>query len=195
MATAFTPQERETITAALLSAARRCACSMGLKKTTLEALTQQAGISKSAFYAFFPSKEHLFLQVHAQWHCEIFKYAHAALEGAQALPPRERAAYILEQTLCAIAHSDMFHYAIEDWVLMERKLPPDELQHIAQTDTQLVRALIDKAGITLSVPLEDASAIVCILLMSLRVRASVGPYFDRGMSRLVHAACVQCIRE
>ena len=195
MATAFTPQERETITAALLSAARRCACLMGLKKTTLEVLTQQAGISKSAFYAFFPSKEYLFLQVHAQWHCEIFEYAHAALKEAQALPPRERAAYILEHTLCAIAHSNMFHYAIEDWALMERKLPPDELQGIAQTDTQLVRTLIDKAGITLSVPLEDASAIVRILLMSLRVRASVGPYFDRGMSRLIHAACVQCIRE
>lgn len=193
MATAFTPQERETITAALLSAARRCACLLGLKKTTLEALTQQAGISKSAFYAFFPSKEHLFLQVHAQWHCEIFEYAHAALEEAQALPPRERAAYILEHTLCAIAHSDMFHYAIEDWTLIEHRLPPEDIETIAQTDTQLVQTLIARADIRLSIPLEDAVAMVRILLMSMRVRASVGPSFDGALSKLVQAACGQYV--
>lgn len=193
MATAFTPQERERITAALLSAARRCACSLGLKKTTLEMLTQQSGISKSAFYAFFPSKEHLFLQVYAQWHREIFDTAHAALQEARPLPPRERAAYLLEHTFASLAQSDLFESALADWPQLEQKLPQSALQAAAQDDMQLVRTLIAKAGITLIVPLEDAIAIVRILLMSLRVHSMVGEHFHRALSLLVRAACAQCI--
>ncbi|MBR6742304.1 MAG: TetR/AcrR family transcriptional regulator, partial [Clostridia bacterium] len=126
-----------------------CACAEGLKKTTLEELTHSAGISKSAFYAFYPSKEHLFLQVHARWHREIFDHALQALEEAQSLPPRERAAYILEKTLHALSQSDMFKNALEDFPLLERKLPPEEIQALSKADSLLVTELIERARITL----------------------------------------------
>ena len=193
MAIAFTPQERNRITDALLTAARHCACTIGLKKTTLETLTQQSGIFKSMFYAFFPSKEHLFLQVYAQWHREIFDDAQAALQQAQAMPPHERAAYTLEHTFTALSQSEMLHNFLEDWPLLERKLPPDEMQAVAQMDMCLVSTLIAQADVRLCVPVEDAIAIVRILLMSLRVHSTVGEPFHRALSLLVRAACAQCI--
>lgn len=193
MATAFTPQERKSITDALLEAARRCACTEGLKKTTLEELTHSAGISKSAFYAFYPSKEHLFLQVHARWHREIFDHALQALEEAQSLPPRERAACILEKTLHALSQSDMFKNALEDFPLLERKLPPEEIQAFSNADALLVTELIERARITLLTSMEEASAIVRILLMSLRAHAAIGPHFPQALSQLVRAACMQYV--
>lgn len=63
MAVGFTTKERESITEALLRAAGRHAALSGMKKTSVDELCAEAGISKGAFYSFYPSKEHLFLTV------------------------------------------------------------------------------------------------------------------------------------
>ncbi len=61
MPTPFTPGERESVRATLLEAGHRFIADRGLAKTPLQALTDAAGIAKSSFYAFFPSKEDLCL--------------------------------------------------------------------------------------------------------------------------------------
>ena len=66
MAQPFTSEQRSTIREHLLESARRHAIDDGPEKTSLEALTSEAGISKSSFYKFFDSKEALFLEVAAQ---------------------------------------------------------------------------------------------------------------------------------
>jgi AcrR family transcriptional regulator len=35
----------------------------GIRKTNVEELTEAAGISKGAFYSFYPSKEELFMDI------------------------------------------------------------------------------------------------------------------------------------
>ena len=62
----FTASERERIRADLLAAGRRYFTTHGLLKTTLADLTAPAGIHKTAFYAFFASKEALYLELLAQ---------------------------------------------------------------------------------------------------------------------------------
>ena len=86
METAFNMQERENITRLLTDAARRCAATIGMKKTTLEQLTREAGISKSAFYRFYDSKEHLFLDILEEWHADIYGSAESVLDGRMDLP-------------------------------------------------------------------------------------------------------------
>jgi AcrR family transcriptional regulator len=61
MPTPFTPDERERVRATLLEAGHRFFADRGLAKTPLKALTDAAGVAKSTFYAFFPSKEDLCL--------------------------------------------------------------------------------------------------------------------------------------
>lgn len=47
---AFTNYESQQIREALLKEARRCAVTLGMRKTSVEQLTQAAGISKGSFY-------------------------------------------------------------------------------------------------------------------------------------------------
>lgn len=63
MPTPFTAQERDRITTALRTAGRRLFAEQGLRRTSLDALTSPAGIVKSTFYAFFDSKEALYLDL------------------------------------------------------------------------------------------------------------------------------------
>ncbi|WP_345499563.1 TetR/AcrR family transcriptional regulator [Nocardia callitridis] len=63
MAVAFTPVERERIESALLDTAEELFTTQGLKKTALDELVGPVGISKGSFYAFYDSKEALYLEV------------------------------------------------------------------------------------------------------------------------------------
>lgn len=57
----FTPKERERVTDVLLETGQRLFTTQGLRKTSLAELVAPAGIAKSTFYAFFDSKEDLYL--------------------------------------------------------------------------------------------------------------------------------------
>ncbi|OKH83552.1 hypothetical protein EB75_08190 [Mycobacterium sp. ST-F2] len=63
MAVAFSPDERDSIARALVDTAERLFATQGLKKTSLDELVRPAGIGKGSFYAFFDSKESLYLEV------------------------------------------------------------------------------------------------------------------------------------
>lgn len=63
MPKAFTDKEKEDIREKLLEGGRQCITRFGIRKTTVDDLVKIAGISKGAFYLFYPSKEHLFYDV------------------------------------------------------------------------------------------------------------------------------------
>lgn len=59
----FSPSEKEQLRQSLIQAGKQLFTTQGLKKTSLEQLTQAAGIAKSTFYSFFDSKEALYLEL------------------------------------------------------------------------------------------------------------------------------------
>jgi AcrR family transcriptional regulator len=63
MPPAFTGREKARITGLLLEAGADLFIARGLRKTSLEDLVAPAGIAKSSFYAFFRSKEDLYLEL------------------------------------------------------------------------------------------------------------------------------------
>jgi AcrR family transcriptional regulator len=63
MPIAFSETERQTIRARLMDAARLSFAERGVQGTSLASLTDAAGVSKSSFYAFFSSKEALYLEL------------------------------------------------------------------------------------------------------------------------------------
>ncbi|WP_306371296.1 TetR/AcrR family transcriptional regulator [Nocardiopsis sp. CC223A] len=63
MPPAFTGQEKARITGLLMETAADLFTARGLRKTSLEDLVAPAGIAKSSFYAFFRSKEDLYLEL------------------------------------------------------------------------------------------------------------------------------------
>ncbi len=61
MARSFTEREKENIKRSLQETCKRSWTQSGYKKTSVDDLCRQAGISKGAFYLFYESKEALFL--------------------------------------------------------------------------------------------------------------------------------------
>ncbi|MBD2871952.1 TetR/AcrR family transcriptional regulator [Paenibacillus arenilitoris] len=59
----FSTSEKDQLHDLLVQAGKQLFTTQGLKKTSLEQLTQAAGIAKSTFYSFFDSKETLYLDL------------------------------------------------------------------------------------------------------------------------------------
>lgn len=89
---AFTDYETEQLRKALLKETRRCAVTLGMKKTSVDQLTKAVGIAKGSFYKFYESKEMLFFAVLEGIHSELYGVADHALSETDGLPPSERAA-------------------------------------------------------------------------------------------------------
>jgi AcrR family transcriptional regulator len=78
MARAFTEDEKTLLRRRLLEVGRDLFIMQGLKKTSLEEITQPLGIAKSSFYLFFSSKEDLYLELLMQERARIEKQVMAA---------------------------------------------------------------------------------------------------------------------
>lgn len=69
----FSEEEKITITHKLLAECKKNWQIYGYKKTSIDVLCQNAGISKGAFYIFFDSKESLFYQVITQTQAQLYE--------------------------------------------------------------------------------------------------------------------------
>ena len=87
---AFTAYETEQLRKALLKATRRCAVTLGMKKTSVDQLTKAVGIAKGSFYKFYESKEMLFFAVLEGIHAELYGVADQALREADGCASRHR---------------------------------------------------------------------------------------------------------
>ncbi|NCB05842.1 MAG: TetR/AcrR family transcriptional regulator, partial [Clostridia bacterium] len=109
MAVKFTEKECGEIVQALRLAAARHAANGGMRKTTVDELAQEAGISKGAFYKFYSSKEYLFLDMLEEWHENIFLRAGEELKRCADFSPRERAAAMLKTAVRAMRVTPLEH--------------------------------------------------------------------------------------
>ncbi len=117
----FTPAERESIRATLLETGRRLFTTYGLKKTSLEELTQPAGIAKSSFYSFFDSKEELYLELLALEGPRIEQQIMQPFVSASA--PRQAIADFLRTFIAELEHNPLTKRMLTN---------PEELQMVAQ---------------------------------------------------------------
>lgn len=114
---AFSAEENAAIRETLLQEARRCAVTLGLRKTSVEQLTEAAGISKGLFYKYFASKELLFFEVLEDIHSEVYQVAEQALEEGKDLPPDERIANVLLTACSRLSEIGAMKFIEEDSAL------------------------------------------------------------------------------
>lgn len=194
MAVGFTTKERESITEALLRAAGRHAALSGMKKTSVDELCAEAGISKGAFYSFYPSKEHLFLTVMERWQEEISRQAEAALRQAGELNGPQRAALMMKTACRAMRKKSMERFLREDIPLILRKLPQEDLRNHTLTEEAFVHGILQKTGVRLSIAENVAYAMICMLFHTLLCEEHIGPDFDEALERLIDCACQQIVQ-
>ncbi len=195
MSAAFTEQEKATIIANLRKAAWNHACSEGMRKTTVEMLADEAGISKGAFYHFYPSKELLFLDMLETWQKKAYDAAETVLQAQADQPAPVRASAAFRAAFRYIVAQPIGKFLAEEVPIMLRRIPEDELEKHYQSQEEFIISMIHQVGVTLTVPDHTASAAIIILMLSLVNADRVGEHYHEGIDALVDSACKQLIAE
>lgn len=144
MPKAFTEHEKEIIRQQLREQGQRIFATYGLKKTSVDELTQAVGISKGAFYLFYPSKEELLMEI---------------LEEIEAELQRGLLDYVTQpdanarQNVCALLHNFLVkwdaypllkRFGQDDYMVLVRKLPPARVQAHADRDATFINNFVTK---------------------------------------------------
>lgn len=166
-----------------------------MRKTTVDELAVEAGISKGAFYKFYQSKEHLFLDMLEQWYQSISQGAMQALAENAGLSPRARAAAVLKASWRIMRKQPLVRFCQEECQLMIRKLPETLLREHYLSVDEFITSLIARSSVSLRVTQQEACAGIKILFLALLTEAEVGECFDQALDALVDGACLQMIRE
>ena len=189
MALPFTDEQRQSIRARLFESARRHALDTGVRKTSLEALTADAGISKSSFYKFYDSKEQLFLEVGASWECEILARATAALAASGATGDKERAAAMVLCVFRAIHEMGIARFLREDLPLLMPYLPEGVARAHYLASAESIFSALCAAKIRFTVPDETALSVIQLMYLSILHIGEIGDSFFPALRDLVHSAC------
>jgi AcrR family transcriptional regulator len=125
----FTGTEKAHIREELLEAGRELFATRGLRKTSIEDLTRPAGIAKSSFYAFFDSKEALYLELLMMERRRIRAEISATFPATD--DAREGIVYFLRTAIREIETSALTRRIIthpEEWRAVTRRVSPEQME-------------------------------------------------------------------
>lgn len=166
MPRAFTEDEKRTIQARLLQAGRERFARYGLRKTNVEELTRDVGISKGAFYIFYASKEELYFDVMSQVESEIQS---GLLEVVSRNGDGTASSFrgFLKSALSILeTHPFFANTGDEDYRYLLRSMPPDRLREGIRKDEEFVARLL-AAWADKGVVIDYEPTLVSALLRSL----------------------------
>ena len=106
----FSTEDRARITEQLLETGRRLFTTQGLRKTSLDELVAPAGIAKTSFYAFFDSKEALYLELMLRQAPQLHRQLAAVLDQAE--NARAALSGFLRTTLRMLEDNLLYHRLI-----------------------------------------------------------------------------------
>lgn len=125
----FTETEKTHIRGRLMAAGRELFAARGVKKTSIEDLTRPAGIAKSSFYAFFDSKEALYLELLMAERRRMVEELSATLPAAG--EARETVVHFLRAAIREIESSALTRRVIthpEEWRMVVRRVSPEQME-------------------------------------------------------------------
>lgn len=186
---AFSDFEAEQIRKALLAEARRCAAMLGMRKTSVDQLTQAVGISKGSFYKFYDSKELLFFAVLEDIHAELYDVADGELHENIDLPSAERASKAILAVCKRMADTGMMTF--NDVPSLLQRLPDSvKAEHYHDDETHIhalleANVLVSRGGAAL------ATTAVRGLILTVSRKKQIGELYPQVLKLLVHGACTE----
>lgn len=188
---AFSDFETEQIRKALLKETRRCAVMLGMRKTSVEQLTQAVGISKGSFYKFYESKELLFFAVLEDIHTELYEVADRALHDNIILLPAERAAAAILAVCRRMSDTGVMIFIENDVAALLQRLPENiKAEHYHDDETH-IRALLEENELIPKGEMELATATVRGLILTISHKEQIGALYPQVLNLLVHSACTE----
>ena len=195
MAAAFTPREREAIIKDLKDSARRYAATVGMRKVSVEQLTEDAGISKGGFYKFYDSKEMLFLEVLEDLQTEIYGRAQEAFRENTGLPSHERASQALLAAFQVIEQANMISFMEKDVPSLLRRLPEDVKRIHYRCDEQRICMLFRGAGLIPKGGMPVATTAIQAIMLIMSQKSELGERYGQVLELLVRGVCLQLFPE
>lgn len=186
---AFSDYETGQIRKALLSEARRCAVTLGMRKTSVEQLTQAAGISKGSFYRFYESKELLFFAVLEGIHTEMYDVADGTLCENTGLTPAERVTKAILAVCRRLSETGAMVFIENDAATLLSRLPLEVKDGHYHDDETHVRELLIKHGLSPRGGMELAAATVRGLILTVSHEEQIGEMYSQVLETLVRGAC------
>ena len=144
MPKAFTEKEKGTLRAQMREKGKKLFETHGLKKTSVDELTEAVGISKGAFYLFYESKEELFMEILEGFEKEIQEKIlnFAANPNANA---RKNVGEALKSFLLTWDDYPLLkNLGKADFDYLVRKLPAERVMQHSNNDEEFTSQLIKK---------------------------------------------------
>ena len=186
---AFTDYETEQLRKALLKETRRCAVTLGMKKTSVDQLTKAVGIAKGSFYKFYESKEMLFFAVLENIHSELYRVADRALRESDGLQPSERAAKAVLAVCWRLSDTGDMIFIENDAKLLLQRLPEDVKSiHYHDGETHICQ-LLEKHDLAPKHGAPLAVATVRGLILTVSHKEQIGELYPQVLETLVYGAC------
>jgi AcrR family transcriptional regulator len=166
MPKAFSENEKETIRAQMLEKGKKLFEMHGLKKTSVDDLTEAAGISKGAFYLFYESKEELFMEILEQ----IEKEIQTSILEFIIKPSTEvhkNVSILLKSFLLTLdSYPLLKNFSRSDFDYLVRKIPAERAMQHANSDEEFITQFIKKIKRE-GIPVKASPRIVGNLVKSL----------------------------
>ena len=192
---AFSKEENERIRAALIAEAKKRAVTIGTRKTSVEELTNAAGISKGLFYKFFASKELLFFTVLEEIHTELYSVAKEALERYAALDACGQAAETLLAVCARLSESGAMRFIESDAEFILRRIPETVKNEHYHDDETHIRRLLEESGLAPRGGTELASAVVRGLILTVSHQNEIGGRYPEVLRLLIYGAMRELFAE
>ncbi len=153
----FSELERERIRQKLMAEGERLFTTFGIKKVSIDEIVRAAGIAKGTFYAFYPSKEHLYMDIAGNQQSRMWREMDAFLCENRSLPPRELCKQCFLWMFRELQRYPMLKKADRETAdFLYRKLPPEVIAaHTEEDSGELLR--LQEYGVHFTCGLEIAA--------------------------------------
>lgn len=189
----FTEVERASIHERLLEAGRELFVRRGIRATTVEQLSRAAGISKGAFYTFYPSKEALFFALVE----EIETATQQRLEAQVSAAPHDAVRLLLRTSLTARDENPLLGLATsEEAVSVLRTLTPEEQHSFMNRDVEMTTAILTtlaSRGVHLSVSSTELAGLLRALVFVAMHRDDIGARVAPAVEDFLVAALAKAL--
>ena len=187
MRKALSEREQSVIKSKLIESCRVCWERYGYKKTGVAELASMSGISTGAFYAFFPSKEILFIETANAFIKKLYKLM---TDCKPAIPTRYDFAVGFKKCASEMFENKWIFSLREDGETFLRKLPEDFLEQDFRQDLLDITAVVNLYGLVPKVSMEEIVAVFHTLLMSIYLTDIIGATHRQALDLLIDSVIV-----
>ncbi len=166
MSRSFTEREKENIKRSLQEACKQNWTQYGYKKTSVDEICRQAGISKGAFYLFFESKEALF--------CEVLCSVQGQIcSAASEVIGKHKDKYGVAEALKLIyreydKNNFLYDSDSADFTILMNKLSEEQAKKIEESNHMSQRLFLSQPYLKVKVDADLVMSVIYSLIMNIK---------------------------